>query len=59
MERSSLGGKARAKALRPQQRAQISRAGGLARMAGMSPAERSALARLAADRRWAKRRQQG
>jgi general stress protein YciG len=53
---TSMGGKARAEALSPRRRRQISRKGGRKAQALRTPEERSASARKAARARWAKRR---
>ncbi len=50
-----LGGKARAEALTPRRRRQISRKGGRAAQAGKTPQERSAAASKAARARWKNR----
>lgn len=57
-ERAKKGGNARAIALTPEQRSNISRIGGQARVAKLSPEDRSALARKAALARWGKVRQE-
>ena len=49
------GGKARAAALTPEERAKISRKGSRARVKALTPEQRSRIARKAAKARWKKK----